>query len=522
MFAPDVPRPSKYGTDLILHVSHILNHCADAAGETATCIALATITGLCGSHTINIASTWTALREMFAAERRPRALAAQCEFFGQVPRLVSPTDEYERCVDAALRFLWRQVQAAEHSAVRVAALRALQNFDYTALTFEQVPVEWQPERPPLPPPPATTAPTTSAAAAEAATDAAVVEPPPPPITGEFWPQLVQLLGGHDDAVSAACSDLINHYIHCELRTFRQHLYKLADGHVEPLNYNRLPASAQSPLRACVKALLHEANRLDYERDRHHIRYVLRALTERLQRPLPPLNWFWIVELMAAASDSYQASEETLETRSACLRLVVHQQMHSESARQIVEDYFGAFRADEAGDDELRLCIGLFGVAAQGMAAHTLDRWLQCTALYAWAFGKQNGFDEDSYFGLLLDACARFFAQGEPGEAGGPAPVDSENYQNVALTLAEYYAHFVHDFGADESVLVVRMFGKYQRVFEAMQPETVERIVVPMGWQEAALCGRTWRRALECCGALVTGSEVRRSLRWLNAAVENNR
>lgn len=57
-----------------MHLSNILNTCTSADGETATCIALKTIVGLCTSQTINIASTWSALRELFAAEQRIRPL----------------------------------------------------------------------------------------------------------------------------------------------------------------------------------------------------------------------------------------------------------------------------------------------------------------------------------------------------------------------------------------------------------------------------------------------------------------
>lgn len=59
---------------MIVQLSNILNTCTTADGETATVIALQTIVGLCTSQTINVASTWFALRDMFRAERRLRPL----------------------------------------------------------------------------------------------------------------------------------------------------------------------------------------------------------------------------------------------------------------------------------------------------------------------------------------------------------------------------------------------------------------------------------------------------------------
>lgn len=59
---------------MIVHLSNILNTCTNANGETASVIALQTIVGLCTSQTINVASTWSALRELFQAEQRIRPL----------------------------------------------------------------------------------------------------------------------------------------------------------------------------------------------------------------------------------------------------------------------------------------------------------------------------------------------------------------------------------------------------------------------------------------------------------------
>lgn len=67
-------QPSKHGTDLVIHLSNILNECSKSDGETATVIALEAIICLCYSHTVNVASTWSALRAKFEHETRVRPL----------------------------------------------------------------------------------------------------------------------------------------------------------------------------------------------------------------------------------------------------------------------------------------------------------------------------------------------------------------------------------------------------------------------------------------------------------------
>lgn len=431
----------------------------------------------------------------------------QCEFFGQVPHLVSPTANYEDCLDAGLRTLWTMVATSPHVDVKVAALQALQNFDYKTLSLEPVPVAYQPKPTVIgggaavKPVAAIAAPPAAKNVTAATAGAVEADEPPPLITGDFWPHLLQLCA--EPAVAAAASDLISHHIQIELRTFRQHMYTLADGHVEPQNYNRLPNSVQSPLRAIVRALQLETNKPTYQRDQHTIRYALRTLTVRLQRPLPPLNWFWTVELM-----SVEAAGEP-DIRHASLRLLAHQQLHSESARQIVENYYREFGVDSVGGEEMRVAIGLFGTVGRGLELATARRWLLAVAELALTEGRRSAFEEGCLFDAVLASCAALMAHGADGGFDEEYP----NYALVVDTLAKYYAQFEENSG--------RMMQRFYEVFVYLPTAMVERIVVPMGWQQATLGAKQWRKALHSCGHLVEASLVKKTLRWLNAAVENN-
>lgn len=65
---------SQHGTELIGTLSKILSDCAGSNNELATSIALDAIILLCNSHTVNIASTWKAIKHIFEKENRPRPI----------------------------------------------------------------------------------------------------------------------------------------------------------------------------------------------------------------------------------------------------------------------------------------------------------------------------------------------------------------------------------------------------------------------------------------------------------------
>lgn len=423
-----------------------------------------------------------------------------------MPHLVSPTANYEDCLDAGLHTLWSMIATSPHAAVQVAALQALQNYDYKTLPLAPVPAAFQPKPSVIgtaAAKPAVAVAARPAAGGGAGAAEATVDEPPPLVTGDFWPHLLQQCS--DPLVAEAASALIGHHIRNELRTFRQYMYTLADGHVEPLTYNRLPNSVQSPLRAIVRALQLETNKPAYQRDQHTIRYALRSLSDGLQRPLPPLNWFWTVELMNGVD---AGGTETAEARHASLRLLAHQQLHSESARQLVENYYRDFEV-RVDDEELRVAIKLFGSVGRGLELATARRWLLAVTVLALTDVRRLEGDDGGLFGAVLASCATLLAHGADGGFGAENP----NYAMVVETLAKYYGQFGED--------CVDMLRRFNEVFEYLPTAMVERIVVPMGWQQATLSDVQWRKALHSCGHLVEASRVRRTMRWLNAAVENN-
>lgn len=68
-------RPTQHGTDLVAHLSNILNNRKTKVdNDLATSLALDAIVLLCNSHTVNIVSTWKALKHVFHNEKRPRTL----------------------------------------------------------------------------------------------------------------------------------------------------------------------------------------------------------------------------------------------------------------------------------------------------------------------------------------------------------------------------------------------------------------------------------------------------------------
>lgn len=67
-------RASQHGTDLVVPLSNILNRCANRKNDMAASLALDAIILLCNSNTVNIASTWSAVKNIFRSNRQHRTV----------------------------------------------------------------------------------------------------------------------------------------------------------------------------------------------------------------------------------------------------------------------------------------------------------------------------------------------------------------------------------------------------------------------------------------------------------------
>lgn len=67
-------RPEHHGSELVAHISQLLNRCTDTRSAFPASIALESISYLCKAGVVDIVSTWQALSPRLNNEKRPRVI----------------------------------------------------------------------------------------------------------------------------------------------------------------------------------------------------------------------------------------------------------------------------------------------------------------------------------------------------------------------------------------------------------------------------------------------------------------
>lgn len=62
--------PEVYGTEMVVHISKILNKCKNENGTIASCIALEALRYLCIGGIVDIATAWNNLEQALSGEER--------------------------------------------------------------------------------------------------------------------------------------------------------------------------------------------------------------------------------------------------------------------------------------------------------------------------------------------------------------------------------------------------------------------------------------------------------------------
>lgn len=282
-----------------------------------------------------------------------------CEFFGKVPQLYSPTAEYEILLAESIAKLWHFVVYADDHRIKIAALNALQHFNFNTLSLADMPDDFRQN---------------IALPTEFLKGLAEGEPAPEPIDvltyvpSECWLQVLQFV---NHSASEAASDLVAHHIRTEVAAFKSGVYTLPEGHPEPRHVNRL--SRQSPLKAILKFLLAESHKTNVSsRNRHLTFFCLRSISLEFANPMPALQWSFLVEFM-------QPDEP--EMTQFCLQILAKQMPCSASAVQTVESYVIS-AIDSRSEDDLLRSVELFARAAAWIADDLLYRWTEFILEYS--------------------------------------------------------------------------------------------------------------------------------------------
>lgn len=314
----------QHGPDLVSIISEILNSSLDLKeGDIQASLAIDSIILLCQNHVINVVSTWKAISLTTRYEKRPRVISSLCKFFTIIPSLKRSSLDYENLMKEILGRMWYMIQWSDQHGIEC-ALDSLKSWNYDAMTLDTIPEIYR-EGIELP-----TAPVDM--------EVSVLDLEVP---GECFVQLLTKI--HPSGLRAA-GDLLTHYIGCEIAEFRSGHYLVKDGQPEPINYKNLPK--QSILKALTAFVIQQATTKKAAKRVEEAVLVesLRILAQRYSRPLPPLNWCFLHDLL----------HKSEKIKVQCLKIAAKQSVVSGTAKRLIENFLINLDANSENDVETAL------------------------------------------------------------------------------------------------------------------------------------------------------------------------
>lgn len=363
-----------------------------------------------------------------------------CGFFGEVPLLKSPSNDYDLLFQEALNRLWNLVTNSIDVEIIKSALQALRNFDFTELSLQHIPSEFynsiklpreyqlqiaashsDPNNPPL-------------------TPADVI----PYIPGDCW---IELLQNINQEVQESAIEFVIHLIDCEISQYRSGVYMLADGRPEPKELQNL--HGRSPLRAIVKFLIEESeNKIETEAAIK----CLRCISQKYSRPIPPLNWFFLIEYINQGA-TFESSNynEQFRMKKYALTIAGNQIAHSGSAKTIVENYLQSFDASVKEFQEIEMALNLLTNICDGVSPQILATFVRGNLDYLYSLSTSSYFEENCHFERAIEAISKVFDKkclipenidiltDEIGRFNDPLPVEVKIYESYSKHLLKISA-----------------------------------------------------------------------------------
>lgn len=320
-----------------------------------------------------------------------------CAFFGEVPLLRSSSNDYELLFREALDRLWNLITNSIDVEIIKCALRALWNFDFTELTLQHIPSafydsiklprEFQiqiaashsdPNNPPL-------------------TPADVV----PYIPGDCWIELLQNI--NQDVLPDAIEFVI-HLIESEISQYRSGVYMLAEGRAEPKELQNL--HARSPLRAIIKFLIEQS---ESKTETAAAVKCLQCIAKKYSRPIPPLNWFFLIEYINQSGNFQGCSfADQFKMKKYALTIAGNQIAHSGSAKTLLENYLQSFDASVKDFKEIDMALNLLTSICDGVSPQILATFIRGTLDFVFSLSRSSHFEENCHFQLAIEAIAKVF------------------------------------------------------------------------------------------------------------------
>ncbi|KAK4884735.1 hypothetical protein RN001_001006 [Aquatica leii] len=283
--------PERYGSELVGHLSEILNCCKKNWGTVATSFALEGIIFLCKSGIISIGSTWKALEPYFENETRVPIIKKICDFMTEINSF-DPSEYSDELLSAIVTKLFVYV-TSESAEVVSAAYNALGSFSLDEVMTEL----------------------------NLVIDGKFKTNSKP---GNCW---ITLLENTETSNLNYVGDFLIKYVSVEIANYRKGTYIVPEGCKEPTTYNYLPE------RSIVRALGNYLKRniqVWHDSSKYVYLQCLRVLSQEYSKILPPMDWCFLQELI---HDS--------EARLYCIAIACHQVQLSGTARRLIENYVEA-------------------------------------------------------------------------------------------------------------------------------------------------------------------------------------
>lgn len=330
----------QHGSDLVSIISEILNNSLDTKeGDLPASLAIDSITLLCQNHIINLTSTWKAISFTTRYEKRPRVIKSLCNFFAITPSLKRASVEYENLSKEIIHRLWHMIQLSDSHGIKC-AVQALKNWKYDSMTLDMIPVIYREG-------------ITMPVAAEGM-EVSILDLEVP---GECF---VQLLSKVNPSGLQSAGDLLRHYIESEIADFRSGHYLVKDGHPEPTNYKTLPK--QSILKALVHFVINQATTKNQDKIANEALIVeaLKILAHKYNRPLPPLNWCFLHEML----------HKSEKIKEECLRIAAKQSVISGTAKRLIENFL--VNIDGSSEENLEFALDLLVDLCNGVSPEVIQ------------------------------------------------------------------------------------------------------------------------------------------------------
>lgn len=321
-----------HGSDLVTIISDILNESLESKDhEIPASLAIDAIFILCQNHIINITSTWKAINLTTRYEKRPRVIKSLCNFFALVPKFKRNNSEYELLMKDIISRVFHMIQWSDTHGIHC-AFEALKSWSYDQLTLDMIPDNFR-EGIALPDAPA-------------GMEVSILDLEVP---GECY---VQILSKVNSSALRSAGDLISHFMAQEISEYRSGHYIVKEGQPEPTYYKNLPK--QSIVKAISQLVIQQATTRKQEKivgDEILIE-ALRVLSQKYTRPLPPLNWTFLQELVHRGD----------KIKALCMAIAAKQAVISGTAKRLIENILTnliAIQDIEASLDILAdLCNGI--------------------------------------------------------------------------------------------------------------------------------------------------------------------